>query len=40
MFFADLDGAESDAAVSEALVGLSRRVETLRVLGSYAVIPT
>jgi prephenate dehydratase len=36
MFFADLDGAESDPAVRDALVGLSRRVETLRVLGSYA----
>jgi prephenate dehydratase len=36
MFFADLDGAEDDKAVSDALVGLSRRVETLRVLGSYA----
>jgi prephenate dehydratase len=35
MFFADLDGSEDDPAVSEALVGLSRRVETLRVLGSY-----
>jgi prephenate dehydratase len=40
MFFADLDGAEADAPVRDALVGLSRRVETLRVLGSYAVIPT
>jgi prephenate dehydratase len=36
MFFADLDGAEGDTAVSAALGGLSRRVETLRVLGSYA----
>jgi prephenate dehydratase len=35
MFFADLDGGEDDPAVREALVGLSRRVETLRVLGSY-----
>jgi prephenate dehydratase len=40
MFFADLDGAESDKPVRDALLGLSRRVETLRVLGSYAVIPT
>jgi prephenate dehydratase len=40
MFFADLDGAESDPPVRDALIGLSRRVETLRVLGSYAVIPT
>jgi prephenate dehydratase len=36
MFFADLDGAEHDPPVRDALVGLSRRVETLRVLGSYA----
>jgi prephenate dehydratase len=35
MFFADLDGAETDSAVSEALTALARRVETLRVLGSY-----
>ncbi|HEV2075456.1 MAG TPA: prephenate dehydratase domain-containing protein, partial [Thermoleophilaceae bacterium] len=35
MFFADLDGAESDRAVGEALAALGRRVETLRVLGSY-----
>jgi prephenate dehydratase len=35
MFFADLDGAADDAPVREALAGLARRVETLRVLGSY-----
>ena len=35
MFFADLDGGQEDAPVREALEGLSRRVETLRVLGSY-----
>ncbi|MEA2467134.1 MAG: prephenate dehydratase [Thermoleophilaceae bacterium] len=35
MFFADLDGADTDSAVSEALTALARRVETLRVLGSY-----
>ncbi len=35
MFFADLEGAESEPAVTEALEALSRRVETLRVLGSY-----
>ena len=35
MFFADLDGAEDDPPVREALVGLARRVQTLRVLGSY-----
>ncbi len=35
MFFADLDGHESDEHVAEALEALSKRVETLRVLGSY-----
>jgi prephenate dehydratase len=39
MFFADLDGAESEPAVREALGGLGRRVETLRVLGSYRAAP-
>jgi prephenate dehydratase len=35
MFFADLEGAESDDHVAEALEALSARVQTLRVLGSY-----
>ncbi len=35
MFFADLDGHERDPHVAEALEALSKRVETLRVLGSY-----
>ena len=35
MFFADLEGAASDAAVAEALHALGERVEVLRVLGSY-----
>jgi prephenate dehydratase len=35
MFFADLEGAEADPPVSDALDALRRRVETLRVLGSY-----
>ena len=35
MFFADLQGAESEPRVREALEALGRRVETLRVLGSY-----
>jgi prephenate dehydratase len=35
MFFADLDGAVEDSAVHGALEGLGRRVESLRVLGSY-----
>ena len=35
MFFADLDGHEGDEHVAEALEALAKRVETLRVLGSY-----
>ena len=35
MFFADLEGAETDPPVRDALGGLGRRVDTLRVLGSY-----
>jgi prephenate dehydratase len=35
MFFADLEGAEADPPVGDALDALRRRVETLRVLGSY-----
>lgn len=37
MFFADLDGRAGDAHVAEALGALSRRVHTLRMLGSYPV---
>jgi prephenate dehydratase len=35
MFFADLEGAAGEPPVSEALAALGRRVEELRVLGSY-----
>jgi prephenate dehydratase len=35
MFFADLEGAEADPPVAEALAALRERVESLRVLGSY-----
>ena len=35
MFFADLDGRESDAQVIEALGGLRGRVNVLRTLGSF-----
>ena len=35
MFFADLDGAEHEPRVRQALEELAERVETLRVLGSY-----
>lgn len=37
MFFADLEGGIEEARLGEALEGLERRVETLRVLGSYPV---
>ncbi len=35
MFFADLEGDAADVTVAGALEALSRRVESLRVLGSY-----
>jgi prephenate dehydratase len=35
IFFADLEGAETDAAVAEGLEAVRRRVDTVRVLGSY-----
>jgi prephenate dehydratase len=35
MFFADLEGAEREPRLREALAALERRVETLRILGSY-----
>jgi prephenate dehydratase len=40
MFFADLEGAESDPPVEEALRALRERVQTLRVLGSYPAAAT
>ena len=39
MFFADLDGADTDPAVRDALAALAKRVETLKVLGSYPAAP-
>jgi prephenate dehydratase len=35
MFFADLEGDAAAEGVNEALDGLRRHVEELRVLGSY-----
>jgi prephenate dehydratase len=35
LFFIDLDGAETDPAVAEAIGGLRQKAETVRVLGSY-----
>jgi prephenate dehydratase len=35
MFFADLEGAEDEPHIEDALASLTRRVEVLRVLGSF-----
>jgi prephenate dehydratase len=35
MFFADLEGAEEQPSVAQALAALSDHVEELRVLGSF-----
>ena len=35
MFFLDLEGAETEQHVAEALAGLRAHVETVRVLGSF-----
>jgi prephenate dehydratase len=35
MFFADLEGRDTEAHVAEALAALREHVEVLRVLGSY-----
>lgn len=35
MFFCDLEGAESDPAVSEAIEALRTKAESVRILGSY-----
>ncbi len=37
MFFIDLDGAEDEPAVAEAIEGLQRKAESVRILGSYPV---
>jgi prephenate dehydratase len=38
MFFADLEGRDSEPHVREALAGLRRHVEVLRTLGSYPAV--
>jgi prephenate dehydratase len=38
MFFADLEGAATEPRVAEALDALDKRVQTLKVLGSYPVL--
>ena len=35
MFFLDLDGADDDPTVAEAIAGLRTKAESVRVLGSY-----
>ena len=35
VFFADLEGGESEPRIAEALAAVRRSVETLRVLGCY-----
>jgi prephenate dehydratase len=40
MFFIDLDGADSDPIVSEAIDGLRAKAESVRVLGSYPIEST
>jgi prephenate dehydratase len=37
MFFIDLDGAEGEPAVAEAIEALRRKAESVRILGSYPV---
>jgi prephenate dehydratase len=37
MFFVDLDGAEGEPAVAEAIEGLRGKAESVRILGSYPV---
>lgn len=37
MFFCDLEGAETDAAVSEAIAALRTKAASVRILGSYPV---
>jgi prephenate dehydratase len=41
VFFADLEGSQTDPAITEALAAVRRKVETLRILGCYpAAAPT
>jgi prephenate dehydratase len=37
MFFCDLEGAEADPAVAEAIAALRTKAESVRILGSYPV---
>jgi prephenate dehydratase len=35
MFFADLEGRETDEPVAEAIAAVREKAEVLRILGSY-----
>ena len=37
MFFCDLDGADSDDTVAEAIDALRGKAESVRILGSYPI---
>ena len=39
MFFIDLDGADTDPVVAEAIGALRDKAENVRVLGSYPISP-
>jgi len=39
MFFIDLDGADTDPVVAEAIGALRGKAESVRVLGSYPISP-
>ena len=39
VFFADLEGAQTEPAIADALAAVQRSVETLRVLGCYPAAP-
>jgi prephenate dehydratase len=40
MFFCDLEGKETDSAVAEAIAQLRTKAESVRILGSYPLVPT
>jgi prephenate dehydratase len=40
IFFADLEGAETEPVIADALAAVRRSVETLRVLGCYPAAPS
>jgi len=40
MFFCDLEGKETEPAVAEAIAQLRSKAESVRILGSYPLVPT